>query len=160
MGLGVVASAFSFVKLDLLSQLVKHAPEDPMWQLAILTIWGQVELWIVLIALSIPPIWPLVKPFLADVASRVGTGRRTARTGASDDKGDWLPMKDGSIPAGMSKPYSAGGTNKSWNGKYTKDGYGGIPVRTDVTVTSSFREDAHLEPYTEYRPAEYHRDMV
>ena len=35
--------------------------EDPTWYLAALLLWGLAEMWVILIASSVPPLWPLMK---------------------------------------------------------------------------------------------------
>jgi hypothetical protein len=144
MGLGVIASAFSFVKLEPLSTVVKQVPTDPTYQLFSICIWGQVELWIVMIALSIPSVWPLLKPCLAGVKT-VGSGSRTARgtsrTGLNSHKGTWKPVAGGE----ETDPYKM--RSLSSNVSYTErepfnqGAYGGITATTDVRVTSRRHND-------------------
>ena len=88
MGLGLIATAMSFVKLHLLDDLVKHTPTDPMYSMPVLVIWGWVELWLVLIALSVPPIWPLVEPVLGGLTDMLDSIRRQpGRSGYSNTSG-------------------------------------------------------------------------
>jgi len=98
MGLGVVAGAFGFVKLGPLIKLTKAAPTDAMFDLAIIVIWGQVELWIVLIALSIPPVWPLVKPYVQEISSKIQTRSKSWRSRSDQSKmsgnsRNWKPVQ-------------------------------------------------------------------
>lgn len=144
MGLGVIASAFSFVKLGPIDELVKHTPTDPTWSVAIVVIWGQVELWIVLIALSIPPIWPLVKPFFHEVSTRLGTKGRTGRSGLSDNSRDYKLMDKGSVPYNMhSLSSKAARDGKMYKSNVHK---GGISRTTDVTITSESQSDLFVPP--------------
>lgn len=69
MGLGLIGSGFSFAKLHLLNDLVNSKPTDPMYSIPILVIWGWIELWLVLVALSVPPLWSLVKPCVMRISS-------------------------------------------------------------------------------------------
>lgn len=102
MGLGVIASAFSFVKLYPLVKIIQHTPTDATYQLSIICIWGYIELWIVLIALSIPPIWPLLKPYFGEsVASGTWSwswtkGKFGKSTGNSSDSSsrEWKSLKN------------------------------------------------------------------
>lgn len=146
MGLGVIASAFSFVKLDPLVQIIRSPPTDPTYQLFAICIWGQVELWIVMIALSIPSVWPLLKPCLEgakSVASGNRTGRGTARTGLNSNKGAW--KKVGTVE--VSDPYKM--QSLSSNANYSdrqpiyKSDHGGIRATTDVRMTTERREEMY-----------------
>lgn len=62
MGLGLWASAFSFVRLHALAKI--ELGERQNLTVILLSVWTTVEMWVVLLTLSIPPVWPLIKPYI------------------------------------------------------------------------------------------------
>ncbi|KAJ5133507.1 uncharacterized protein N7443_004863 [Penicillium atrosanguineum] len=60
MGLGVFAGGAAIVRTWAAKFIMS---DDPSWGVGILFHWGEVEEWVVLISMSIPPVWPLFRPF-------------------------------------------------------------------------------------------------
>ncbi|KAJ6036525.1 hypothetical protein N7540_000804 [Penicillium herquei] len=59
MGCGVFAGAAAIVRTWAASYIMS---EDPSYGVGTLFRWGEVEEWVVLISMSIPPVWPLFRP--------------------------------------------------------------------------------------------------
>ncbi|KAJ5166956.1 uncharacterized protein N7482_005737 [Penicillium canariense] len=60
MGCGVFAGVAAIVRTWAASFILG---DDPSYGVGILFRWGEVEEWVVLITMSIPPVWPLFRPF-------------------------------------------------------------------------------------------------
>ncbi|KAJ6108446.1 hypothetical protein N7523_009769 [Penicillium sp. IBT 18751x] len=60
MGLGIFAGGAAIVRTWAAKFIMS---DDPSWGVGILFHWGEVEEWVVLISMSIPPVWPLFRPF-------------------------------------------------------------------------------------------------
>jgi hypothetical protein len=136
MGLGVVAGIFSFVKLHQLLELIQQPPLDGTWELPIIVAWGYVENWAVLIALSIPPIWPLLKPFFPDSITGSSSGSRRPLKGGSgsDNSREWRLMKSTQEPLSHNMPSMQ---SHGDHGMFKSDNNSrGIRTTTEVLVTS------------------------
>jgi hypothetical protein len=148
MGLGVVASAFSFVKLYPLVQIIQHEPTDATYQLSIICVWGFIELWIVLIALSIPPIWPLLKPYFGDAIatgtwSWSWTKGRMGKSGNSSDSSsrDWKSLKNSEDSPQQNSYLISPESQHSYEferqrNNYPGGQYGPIRAKTEIVVSS------------------------
>ncbi|KAF2229101.1 hypothetical protein EV356DRAFT_437826, partial [Viridothelium virens] len=79
LSLGIVAAIAAIVRTWATSFL---EGEDASYHLGILFEWGQVEGWLVLIAMSVPPTWPLVKPYYErfGLVSSRNSSRTTGKT--------------------------------------------------------------------------------
>ncbi|KIM94545.1 hypothetical protein OIDMADRAFT_149274 [Oidiodendron maius Zn] len=143
MGLGLIASAFSFVKLYPLVQIIQHIPEDATYQLSIICIWGYIELWVVLIALSIPPIWPLLKPYFGEAIANgswswswTKSRRRYAKGGSSSDNSrDWKSLRSPEESKNQKQPSMS---SESGDGHEFSPNHHGSAIRakTEIMVTS------------------------
>ncbi|KAJ5662797.1 hypothetical protein N7462_011723 [Penicillium macrosclerotiorum] len=60
MGCGIFAGAAAIVRTWAAKYILT---EDSSYGVGVLFCWGEVEEWIVLITMSIPPVWPLFRPF-------------------------------------------------------------------------------------------------
>ncbi|KAJ5654400.1 hypothetical protein N7490_001403 [Penicillium lividum] len=60
MGVGVFAGAAAIVRTWAAKFILS---DDPSYGVGTLFRWGEVEEWVVLISMSIPPVWPLFRPF-------------------------------------------------------------------------------------------------
>lgn len=136
MGLGAIASAFSWVKLYQLVELIRQPPLDGTWELPIVVAWGYVENYAVLIALSIPPIWPLLKPYFADriTGSSSGSKRPLKGGSGSNNSQEWQPMKSTEEPMSFSLPSMQAHGN--YGGFKLDNNSRGIRTTTEVLVTS------------------------
>ncbi|KAL8831342.1 MAG: hypothetical protein Q9170_005335 [Blastenia crenularia] len=70
MGLGVFTAVASLVKTSQFSRL--RATQDATYAKAPLVIWGIVEMWVVLIASSVAPLWPLLRPSVSQLKPSKG----------------------------------------------------------------------------------------
>ncbi|EPS31718.1 hypothetical protein PDE_06675 [Penicillium oxalicum 114-2] len=75
MGCGVFAGAAAIVR----TWAAKHIlSDDSSYGVGILFCWGEIEEWLVLITMSIPPVWPLFRPFTTRfVKSATGSQRKS-----------------------------------------------------------------------------------
>ncbi|KAJ5656776.1 hypothetical protein N7507_008726 [Penicillium longicatenatum] len=72
MGCGVFAGAAAIVRTWAASFIMS---DDPSYGVGILFRWGEVEEWVVLISMSIPPVWPLFRPFTRRFIKSTGHSR-------------------------------------------------------------------------------------
>ncbi|KAF7717206.1 Uncharacterized protein PECH_004060 [Penicillium ucsense] len=72
MGCGVFAGVAAIVRTWAASLILG---EDPTYGVGILFKWGEIEEWVVLITMSIPPIWPLIRPFTSRFIQSRGQSR-------------------------------------------------------------------------------------
>ncbi|KAJ5396654.1 hypothetical protein N7509_004767 [Penicillium cosmopolitanum] len=72
MGLGVFAGAAAIVRTWAAKFILS---DDPSYGVGILFRWGEVEEWIVLISMSIPPVWPLFRPITKRFIKSAGYSR-------------------------------------------------------------------------------------
>ncbi|KAF2233624.1 hypothetical protein EV356DRAFT_468184 [Viridothelium virens] len=86
LGLGVIASIAAIVR-TWASGFLEGA--DASYHLGILFTWGEVEEWLVIIAMSVPPTWPLFKPFCQRFAHIVSRSSSHLSSGKHyENKGD------------------------------------------------------------------------
>ncbi|KAJ5161944.1 hypothetical protein N7492_007336 [Penicillium capsulatum] len=76
MGCGVLAGVAAIVR-SWAAKFILSA--DSSYGIGILFLWGQVEEWVVLITMSIPPVWPLFRPLAQNIISSTTGSRRQSR---------------------------------------------------------------------------------
>ncbi|KAJ5359106.1 uncharacterized protein N7496_011519 [Penicillium cataractarum] len=72
MGCGIFAGVAAIVRTWAASFILG---DDPSYGVGILFRWGEVEEWVVLISMSIPPVWPLFRPFTRHFIKSNGQSR-------------------------------------------------------------------------------------
>ncbi|KAI9720481.1 MAG: hypothetical protein M1828_005652 [Chrysothrix sp. TS-e1954] len=80
MGIGVVAGALTIVRTVLVLRLFDA---DISYNLADLVVWAEAEKWLVLISTSIPPIYPLFRPWLEKTFSSKSTSTKPRLEGGT-----------------------------------------------------------------------------
>ncbi|KAJ5489729.1 hypothetical protein N7539_004619 [Penicillium diatomitis] len=73
MGCGVFAGVAAIVRTWAAKFILS---EDSSYGVGILFCWGEVEEWLVLITMSIPPVWPVFRPFTTRFVKSTATGSR------------------------------------------------------------------------------------
>ncbi|RJE26966.1 hypothetical protein PHISCL_00667 [Aspergillus sclerotialis] len=96
MGLGVFAGVAAIVRSWAAKFVVS---EDSSYGVGTLFLWGEIEEWIVLIAMSVPPVWPLFRPWVQGLVKTATSESRSRRYkqeypyGSSAGGGSAVPPK-------------------------------------------------------------------
>ncbi|EPS25418.1 hypothetical protein PDE_00351 [Penicillium oxalicum 114-2] len=95
MGCGVFAGVAALVRTWAASLILGA---DPTYGVGTLFRWGEVEEWIVLITMSIPPVWPLIRPFTPRFCQSQGRSRRLPTSRGDSDPSSGRPFSHVSAP--------------------------------------------------------------
>ncbi|OQE29709.1 hypothetical protein PENSTE_c002G03056 [Penicillium steckii] len=137
MGLGVFAGAAAIVRTWAVKFIIS---DDPSYGVGILFRWGEVEEWIVLISMSIPPVWPLFRPITRRFIKSAGYSRSPKNYQAYDKyastRGDLATS--GQTPVvtttiSVSSVKGASGTTEPVRASSSADSYSGYDEETPET---------------------------